>query len=567
MRGSKSIILFVFVILNYQQIHSQKQTLQSDIDILISDSYEDLFQVFESSKKDVKAAKLYSKAFLLKAKKENDSLKKIEGYYLMARMYSRLQDYDKASMYLDSSITLAKHKKSFVFPAKSHILKANINGSQGRYQKAMDELAKANSYINTTNNSDQAYEVKYMLSLLQKNLGEFDKSIEILKEVISYYASKYTTDKTYETEYILALYAYSTSLNHIKETEVADSINKRITRLSLNTKDSIFYNRILLSSAVTHYFKKEYQQSLDSIKKSIKVNQNKITRIGTEVVINYYSGLNYYDVGKEELAITYLKKVDSIVFAKNYFPPGIRKNYERLIGFYKDKNDIKNQLLYINKLLYVDNELDDDVKYLSREINNEYTTPNLILEKQRIIDSLKKRKNITTLLVIFLLVFVIVFVIWNRKKQKIYKQRFKELIASTSLTKKNTATLTKSHNNEISEKIANDILSKLKHFEYQNGYLKMNLTITSVAKELNTNSKYLSKVINTHKKKKFTNYINDLRINYAVEQLKATDSKFRKYTVKAIANEVGFNTTEAFSKSFYKTTGIYPSFFMKQIEK
>ena len=38
-------------------------------------------------------------------------------------------------------------------------------------------------------------------------------------------------------------------------------------------------------------------------------------------------------------------------------------------------------------------------------------------------------------------------------------------------------------------------------------------------------------------------------------------------TIKAIANEMGFNTTEAFSKSFYKSTGIYPSFFIKQLEK
>ena len=42
---------------------------------------------------------------------------------------------------------------------------------------------------------------------------------------------------------------------------------------------------------------------------------------------------------------------------------------------------------------------------------------------------------------------------------------------------------------------------------------------------------------------------------------------YDKVSIRAIANEIGFNTTEAFSKSFYKTTGIYPSFFMKQLEK
>jgi len=39
------------------------------------------------------------------------------------------------------------------------------------------------------------------------------------------------------------------------------------------------------------------------------------------------------------------------------------------------------------------------------------------------------------------------------------------------------------------------------------------------------------------------------------------------YTIKALASESGFNTTEAFSKSFYKKTGIYPSYFIKELKK
>ncbi|RKN13156.1 AraC family transcriptional regulator, partial [Aquimarina sp. AD1] len=59
---------------------------------------------------------------------------------------------------------------------------------------------------------------------------------------------------------------------------------------------------------------------------------------------------------------------------------------------------------------------------------------------------------------------------------------------------------------------------------------------------------------------------NELRIDFVVEKLKS-DSKFRKYTIKAIANDIGFNTTDAFSRSFHKKTGIFPSFFLKQLEK
>ncbi|TSE03808.1 AraC family transcriptional regulator [Aquimarina algiphila] len=45
------------------------------------------------------------------------------------------------------------------------------------------------------------------------------------------------------------------------------------------------------------------------------------------------------------------------------------------------------------------------------------------------------------------------------------------------------------------------------------------------------------------------------------------DRIFRKYTVKAIAQDIGFNNAEAFAKAFYKKTGIYPWYFIKELEK
>jgi AraC-like DNA-binding protein len=43
------------------------------------------------------------------------------------------------------------------------------------------------------------------------------------------------------------------------------------------------------------------------------------------------------------------------------------------------------------------------------------------------------------------------------------------------------------------------------------------------------------------------------------------DQKFRKYTIKAIAIEIGFNTDQAFSKAFHKKTGVFPSSFIKEL--
>ena len=117
----------------------------------------------------------------------------------------------------------------------------------------------------------------------------------------------------------------------------------------------------------------------------------------------------------------------------------------------------------------------------------------------------------------------------------------------------------------ISDEVRDHVLAKLQQFEESHGYLKSKINAKDLAKSLGSNSSYLSIVVNTYKQKSFSQYINDLRIDYVVERLQ-TDTKFRKYTIKAIAQEIGFNTAEAFAKTFYKNTGIYPSYFIKRLE-
>ncbi|WP_425593349.1 helix-turn-helix domain-containing protein [Aquimarina algiphila] len=74
----------------------------------------------------------------------------------------------------------------------------------------------------------------------------------------------------------------------------------------------------------------------------------------------------------------------------------------------------------------------------------------------------------------------------------------------------------------------------------------------------------MSKIVNVFKEKSFTQYINELRIQYITEKLKK-DSRIRNYTLSTIGEEIGFNNTESFSKAFFKIIGIYPSYFIKRL--
>ena len=106
----------------------------------------------------------------------------------------------------------------------------------------------------------------------------------------------------------------------------------------------------------------------------------------------------------------------------------------------------------------------------------------------------------------------------------------------------------------------------LKLFEDDEEFLKPKISLSSLAKRLNTNTKYLSKVINRFKDKTFSNYINDLRIDYVTKQLQ-TNTQLKKYTITAMAKEVGFTNTETFTKAFFKKNGLTVSYFIKKLEK
>jgi len=114
----------------------------------------------------------------------------------------------------------------------------------------------------------------------------------------------------------------------------------------------------------------------------------------------------------------------------------------------------------------------------------------------------------------------------------------------------------------ISKEIVEAVLLKLNAFEQNKGFLSTKVSLSSLSKSLETNSSYLSKIINHTQGKTFKNYLNDLRVQYAHETLKI-DPQQRKYTIEAIAFDFGFKSAENFSKKFKAAYGLYPSKFMR----
>lgn len=97
--------------------------------------------------------------------------------------------------------------------------------------------------------------------------------------------------------------------------------------------------------------------------------------------------------------------------------------------------------------------------------------------------------------------------------------------------------------------------------EQEKPYLNSDLTIHAFAKQIGSNIKTVSTVLNNEFKQNFVTFINSYRIQEAKQLL--LDDSHTNYTIEAIAEMVGFNSKSAFNRAFKKFTNQTPSTYRK----
>ena len=100
--------------------------------------------------------------------------------------------------------------------------------------------------------------------------------------------------------------------------------------------------------------------------------------------------------------------------------------------------------------------------------------------------------------------------------------------------------------------------------EKDNNFLRNDISLESVAKEIGTNRDYLSRSISDHDTR-FPELINKYRINEAIRILTDKSDTRNKYSLQIIASEVGFNSHSTFIDAFRKQTSMTPVQFRDQM--
>lgn len=356
---------------------------------------------------------------------------------------------------------------------------------------------------------------------------------------------------------------YTKAGNYGKSETIVQTGQEEAARINNHSMDAYF----LHLEGQNHYFGRDYDLAIRDLKKSVLgIEEN--DDYANVAVANFYIGKSYWALKKFREGLPYLQKVAEAFDQKEYIRPDLRENFELLIKYYKSKNEPRLVLHYVDELLKADSLLLKTHDDLYDNIHKNYDTKELTRNKQNIerqlSHELSNKRFLTIGAALLFIISTIVFIAYEKNRRR-QNRIFKELInPNRKETPKPARNVAKEL--EIAQETIDKILRSLEKWEQSKRFLEKDITQTSLAVYMETNVRYLSDIILVYRGKKFSDYINDLKVEYIIEQLKSDRLK-RMYTHEALAKEAGFSTTQRFVQAFKARTGISPNFFSAKIRK
>ncbi|WP_394706633.1 helix-turn-helix domain-containing protein [uncultured Draconibacterium sp.] len=150
----------------------------------------------------------------------------------------------------------------------------------------------------------------------------------------------------------------------------------------------------------------------------------------------------------------------------------------------------------------------------------------------------------------------------NRKRLKELRESHLNLLkknieldnANKVLNKAKTKSLKKSKNIKNEKALFAELHLILHNDEI---YTNPDLSLQSLATKLNSNTSYLSSIINKNYKCNFKTLINSLRIDKAKKML--VSEKYKNLSMEGIIEAVGFSSRSGFYQAFKSNTGLTPT--------
>ncbi|QHI37169.1 HTH-type transcriptional regulator YesS [Kordia antarctica] len=537
-------------------------------DSLLLSSYQSLKEKYSQFQYAApKTAKVYSDALVAKAIQENNTKEKFSAYIKQAYIEGYFGNLSEAISLLDESITYAIAEKNEKLLLSAISRKGTVYYDFGKYDNAIIYYLKIDSLARIRKNIDYQVYSNQNIGSVKTVLGDHEEAAKLFSENEAILLPL-IDQKKYAFKYLNTLIGLCSAYTYF-DMDAAEKYATKIKEIgeANNDQDALSYYYVL--KGIILYQQKEYVEALEVLQKA----ENFIISLGKKsslFTVYRFQGKTYFDTKKYQKAIAIFEKIKILQHEIKLDLFEYQEVINKLALSYSEIGNEKKAIENFTLSIQLNNTNDTLKRTITTKIKDLYDTKTI----QEKIEALKKKANkkeqqrkVLVYVSIGLFLIIIILGILYRRYKIRNKQKFDIILNKLQQveTEKNIKPIVKvTEERQIPDAEITKILTALQKFENKKLFLNKTTSLASVAKKLNTNTSYLSKIINTHKGQTFINYITQLRIEYALHQLK-NDKVLRSYSIKAIAEEVGFKSEGAFSRAFKKQTGIYPSFFIKNL--
>ena len=450
---------------------------------------------------------------------------------------------------------------------KSMQLLGTIYEYEKNYKEALETFIKIekNIYkrsILTENDS-------IVLSNIYFNIGYIHQNSKNTKKAHHYYdkALVYIKDSYHQASilfYKSALYErkndFRKSINFLlKGIDISKKNKYKVLLPSYYAAISNCYIKLGKGDSAVYYGKIGLLDNTDCHLESLFNNVGK----GYMLTKNYKNAINNFNK-----AIDYSSKKQALEIHENLRNAFISvKNYKKAIAHNEKYLAIKkllDSLKIRQELLDITEKYESEKKQLKIEmLESENNHNNFVIQKQK---TQLVLISVSFLIASMFLVFIVFSYYKEKKRKNLLFIKNNQLAQTIKDNKVMPSTLLKHRTNETSSIDTSQrkkIHSFIEEAIRREFYLDNTISLASLAKSANTNTTYLSKIINEDYQKTFVVFINELRISYTLKQLEISP-KYRKLTIDNIAHKAGFSSSSAFYNAFKNFTGLTPSFYIKK---
>lgn len=449
-----------------------------------------------------------------------------------------------------------------------------IYADRGEYDKVIPYYNLALDLAEKSEFKFSEMSIQYSIAYFKNSIGKHDESKAILKAVRKKYKGIKTNDNPNSRDAFE--YQYHLLMGKIFiDSEQYDSAFSYVNYINDNYEEM----NDLFSGQFSHSCLSEIYAQKKEFKKAeyhINIADSLSVAMGNKLTImsiQYYAASLEFHKENYNNVISILKEVVRKTELENLNYEEREKVYHLLAKAYKETKQFDKASLAFEK--YID---EHKRKNLNIDILDSDFKKREQAQFQLEIEDVKNENQffkgyIRNLILggLSIILLLLVALLWFYSGKKKNASKFEKLLIQINEAKDPNVINTKDqileekNTLEVNIETTNAILLGLRKLEEEDYFLETDCNSYNVAKKINTNTTYLSKVINAEFKKNFNTYINDLRINYAVIRLK-NDPRFRSYTIQSIANDLGYKSADSFTKYFKKHTGLLPSFYIKQLE-